>query len=125
MKLLSTGQYTAPFSCWSPFVVADGFLDRSPSEKRAVFQAMRQTAGDEAVPFWQALLTDWSWTGRKKKEELAVIAAEALGKLATPAALAALALGQKKGSATVRQACGIALTAAGRSLRAKDPVGHL
>ncbi|MEX5216443.1 MAG: HEAT repeat domain-containing protein [Nitrospira sp.] len=121
MKLLSSGQYTAPFSCWSPFVAAEIFHDRSPSEKRAVFQAMRQTAGDEAIPFWQSLLTEWSWTGRKKKEELALLAIEALGRLASPAALAALELGQKKGATAVRQACAAALAATSRQQRLKPP----
>lgn len=121
MKLLSSGQHTAPFSCWSPFVAADEFHDRSPSEKRAVFQAMRHTTGDEAVPFWQNLLIEWSWTNRKKKEELALTAIEALAKLASPAAVAALELGQKKGAAAVRQACDAALAAANRQQRAKPP----
>jgi hypothetical protein len=121
MKVLSTGQYAASFPCWSPFVTAEEFHERSPSEKRAIFQAMRHTAGDEAVPFWQTLLTEWSWTNRKKKEELALMAAETLGKLASAAALAALEVGQKKGTATVRQACGTALDAANRQQRVKAP----
>jgi hypothetical protein len=121
MKLLSTGRHTTPFSCWSPFVTAEEFHDRSPSEKRAVFQAMRQTAGDEAVPFWQHLLTEWSWTGRKKKEELALMAIESLGKLASSSALAALELGQKKGAAAIRQACAAALATTIRQQRPKPP----
>ncbi|HEX2055231.1 MAG TPA: HEAT repeat domain-containing protein, partial [Nitrospiraceae bacterium] len=104
MKLLSTGHYTAPFQCWSPFITTEEFHERSSSEKRAIFQAMRHTAGDEAVPFWQTLLTEWSWTNRKKREELAVMAADTLGKLASSAAVAALEAGQKKGNAAVRQA---------------------
>jgi hypothetical protein len=82
---------------------------------------MRHTAGDEAVPFWQTLLTEWPWTNRKKKEELALLAAESLGKLASAAAIAALELGQKKGTGAVRQACGTALDAANRQQRAKAP----
>lgn len=121
MKLLSGGQYTASFSCWSHFLAAEEFYERSPSEKRAIFQAIRHTAGDEAVPFWQNLLTEWSWTNRKKKEELALMAADALGKLASTAAIAALELGQRKGNAAVREACGLALEAANRHQRAKGP----
>jgi hypothetical protein len=121
MKVLSAGHYTASFPCWSPFVTTEDFHERSPSEKRAIFQAMRHTAGDEAVPFWQTLLTEWSWTNRKKKEELALLAAESLGKLASAAAIAALELGQKKGTGAVRQACGTALDAANRQQRAKAP----
>jgi len=114
LKLLTTGQYTAPYSVWSPLVSADTFMDRPLSEKRAIFQAMRATSHDEVIPFFERLLTEWSWINRKKKDELAALAAEALGKLATPAALAALALGQKKASAAVRQACATALVQAQR-----------
>lgn len=53
----------------------------------------------------------------EEKEELAVIGAETLGKLATPAAVAALSLGIKKGSAAVRQACVAALSQAQRLQR--------
>ena len=114
LKLLMRGQYTAPYSAWSPIVSADTFKDRPLSEKRAVFHAMRATSGEEIIPSFTRLLTEWSWTNRKKKEELASLAAEALGKLATPAAVAALELGQKKGGAAVRQACTAALTQAQR-----------
>ncbi|MBH0197674.1 MAG: hypothetical protein HP494_19270, partial [Nitrospira sp.] len=70
----------------------------------------RATAGDEAVPFWTTLLTEWGWTNRKKREELALIAVDALGKLGTQAAQAALHTGTQKGTAAVKQACTTALT---------------
>lgn len=120
LKLLNDGHYTVPFSAWAPLLSAEPFADRSPAEKRAVFQAVRQTSGDEAVPYWQGLLTDWSWTNRKKKEDLALLAAEALGKLATPAALQALELGQAKGGGSVRQACSNALILAAKQQKAKS-----
>ena len=120
LKLLSTGQYKTPYSSWSPLVSADTFMDRALSEKRAVFQAMRATSSDEVIPFFESLITEWSWTNRKKKEELAALAAEALGKLATPAALNTLELGQKKGSAAVRQACAAALVQARRQQHLKQ-----
>ena len=120
LKLLMTGQYKAPYSAWSPLVSADIFMDRTLSEKRAVFQAMRATSSDEVIPFFESLITEWSWTNRKKKEELAALAAEALGKLATPAALTALELGQKKGGAPVRQACTAALAQAQRQQHLKQ-----
>lgn len=110
LKLLMSGQYTVPFTQWSPLVSEDGFMDRPISERRAMFQAMRVSCGDEAVPYWQELMTAWAWTNRKKKEELAVLAADTLGKLATPVAIAALERGSSKGSAAVRQACNVALT---------------
>lgn len=121
MKVLSGGQYTAGFSAWSPFLTADDFYDRSPAEKRAIYHALKHTAADEAVPYWQGLLTEWSWTNRKKKEELALLAAEILGKLATPAAMAALEVGQKKGGAAVRQACSAAISVANRQHRPTIP----
>jgi HEAT repeat protein len=121
MKVLASGQYKAGFSTWAPFVTADDFHDRSPAEKRAIYQALKQTAADEAVPYWQGLLTEWSWTNRKKKEELALLAADILGKLATPAATAALELGQKKGGTAVRQACAAALSVANRQQRQAVP----
>lgn len=120
LKLLMSGKYTAPFSAWTPIVSAEEFGDRNPSERRAVFQAVRATSGDEAVPFWQNLLTDWSWTSRKKKEDLALLAAETLGKLATPSAIAALELGQKKAGSAVRQACAAALAQAEKQRNMKQ-----
>jgi hypothetical protein len=120
LKLLMTGQYKTPYSAWSSLVSAEAFMDRSLSEKRAVFQTMRITSHDEVIPFFESLITERSWTNRKKKEELAALAAEALGKLATPAALAVLDLGQKKGGATVRQACTAALAQAQRQQHLKQ-----
>jgi hypothetical protein len=114
LKLLITGHYKTPYSAWSPLVSADTFKERPLSEKRAIFLAMRATSGDEVIPFFQSLFTEWSWTNRKQKEEFAALAAEALGKLASPAALTALELGQKKGGASIRQACTAALAQAQR-----------
>jgi hypothetical protein len=121
LKLLVSGHYTAPFSSWSAILSMEDFSERPVSERRAVFQAIRVTCGDEAVPYWERLLTEWSWTNRKKKEELAVLAAESLGKLATPAALSALESGSKKGGAAVRQACVHALSQVQRQQQGKSP----
>jgi len=120
LKLLMTGQYKAPYATWSPLVSADTFMDRTLGEKRAVFQAMRATSGDEVIPFFESLITERSWTNRKNKEELAALAAETLGKLPTPAAIIALELGQKKGGAAVRQACTAALAQAQRQQHLKQ-----
>lgn len=119
LKLLMSGHYTAPFSSWAPIVSAEDFMDRPLSERRGVFQAMRATCGEEAIPYWENLMTEWAWTNRKKKEELATLAAEALGKLATPAAIATLERGAKKGGAGVRQACTMALSQAQKLQRLK------
>ena len=105
------------FPCGLLFCRKKGsWIARSVSAE-AVFQAVRATCGDEAVPYWQGLMTEWAWTNRRKKEELAVLGAETLGKLATPAAIAALSLGAQKGSAAVRQACAAALSQAQRLQR--------
>lgn len=114
LKLLVSGNYTAPFSAWEPLVTADDFGDRSHTEKRNVFHAMRATSRNEAVSYWSDLLTDWGWTNRQKREDLALLAAETLGKLATAEAIAALEIGQRKGSPKIKQACAAALTAATR-----------
>jgi len=123
LKLLMSGQYTVPFSLWSPLLSEEGFMDRPISERRAVFHAVRATCGDEAVPYWQRLMTEWAWTNRRKKEELAVIGAETLGKFASPAAIAALSVGAQKGSAAVRQACTAALSQAQRLQRGGPSTG--
>lgn len=120
LKLLMTGQYKAPYSTWAPIVSADTFMDRTLGEKRAVFQAVRATSGDEVIPFFESLITERSWTNRKNKEELAALAAETLGKMPTPAALTVLELGQKKGGSAVRQACTAALAQAQRQQHLKQ-----
>lgn len=109
LKPLLTGHYTAPFSIWEPIVTADTFADRPPAERRNIFYAMRATAGDDAVPFWRNLLTEWGWTNRKKKEDLALMAIDALGKLGTSAAQQALQIGAESGTAAIKKACAIAL----------------
>ncbi len=105
LKPLLNGHYTATFALWEPIVNAESFGDREPAEKRNIFHAMRMTAGDDAVPYWTTLLTEWGWTNRKKREDLALLAVDALGKLGTAAALAALDTGCKKGTTAVKQAC--------------------
>ena len=119
LKVLTTGQYTAPFSAWSPVITHKQFLDRSVAENRLVFQAMRQTSGEEAVPYWHGLVTQWLLTDSKKKQSIGVLAAEALGKVGTPAASAALQAGQKRMNRAIRNACGAALASMAKQKRAK------
>lgn len=114
IRPLLTGNYAAPFTSWEPIVLADTFGERPPAERRNIFHAMRLTTGDEAVPFWSALLTEWGWTNRKKREDLAMMAVDALGKLGTPAAREALEIGTQKGMAAVKQACAAALAGVGK-----------
>jgi HEAT repeat protein len=109
LKPLLNGHFTATYAVWEPIVNADTFNERDPAEKRNIFHAMRVTAGDEAVPYWTTLLTEWGWTNRKKREDLALLAVDALSKLGTAAALAALDTGSKKGTTAVKQACATAM----------------
>ena len=120
LKLLMTGNYKTPYSTWSPLVSAESFMDRTLGEKRAVFQAVRATSGDECLPFFESLITERSWTNRKKKEELAVLASETLGRSPSPAAIVVLELGQKKGGTAIRQACTTALAQAQRQQHLKQ-----
>ena len=120
LKLLMTGHYKAPYSTWSPLLSAETFMDRSLGEKRAVFQSARATSGDEVLPFFENLIMDRSWTNRKNKDELAVLAAETLGRSPTPAAVTTLELGQKKGGTAIRQACTAALAQAQRQQHLKQ-----
>lgn len=117
LKPLLTGHYTATFSLWEPIVNAENFNDREPAEKRNIFHAIRVTAGDDAVPYWTTLLTEWGWTNRKKREDLALLAVDALGKLGTAAALTALETGSKKGTAAVKHACATAMASVTRHQR--------
>jgi HEAT repeat protein len=117
LKPLLTGNYTAPFALWEPIVNAETFNDRDPAEKRNIFHAMRATCGDEAVPYWTTLLSEWGWTHRKKREDLALMAVDALGKLGTAAAQMALDTGTKKGTAAVKQACAAAIAGVNKHSR--------
>jgi HEAT repeat protein len=117
LKPLLTGHYTAGFSVWEPIVNAENFNERDPAEKRNIFHAMRVTAGDDAVPYWTTLLTEWGWTNRKKREDLALLAVDALSKLGTAAALTALDTGSKKGTAAIKQACATAVASITRHQR--------
>jgi len=117
LKSLLTSNYSAPFSNWESLVNAETFGDRPPAERRNIFHAMRATTGDEAVPYWTNLLTEWGWTNRKKREDLALMAVDALGKLGTPAAQAALDTGMKKGTTAVKQACATTLAGVSKHSR--------
>ena len=59
------------------------------------------------------------WTNRKKKMELATLAARALSKLGTPQAASALEAGKKRYNRTIRNACVAALAAAPESPQGK------
>ncbi len=109
LRFLTSGIYTVPASAWYPMLSDKAFLRQSQKEKRLLFLAMSLTAGEEMVPYFQRLLTQWLWFPRKGKRELAILAAETLGRMGTPEANAALELGKKRHNRAIRQACSAAL----------------
>jgi HEAT repeat protein len=112
LKVLLSGPYTATFAAWTRIVDHKSFHDRSVSEKKAIFRAMRQTAGEETIPYWHRLLTRRSWRNRKRLQEDSILAAEALGTMGTPAAMLALKTGQRRFNRAIRKACTDALATA-------------
>ncbi|HEX3203179.1 MAG TPA: HEAT repeat domain-containing protein [Nitrospiraceae bacterium] len=118
LKLLLNGPYTTTFDAWSPVVTHSAFLERSHSEKHAIFQAMGQTAGEACVPYWQELVTRRFWRRRRLHAEVAALAAEALGICGTQAAVMALRDGQRRFNRRIREACRVALEAAAKRVTA-------
>lgn len=108
LKSLARGTYQVPYRVWEPMVQNPEFLNRPLSEMQTTFQAMSQATGNECVPFWEELITQRFWFNRKK-QEAGTLAAEMLGRVGTPEALAALEAGKKRGSRAVRKACAAAL----------------
>lgn len=112
LKVLLSGPYTATLAAWTRVVDHTSFHDRSVSEKKGVFHAMRQTAGEESIPYWHRLLTLRAWRNRKRIQEDGILAAEALGIMGTPAAMLALKTGQRRFNRAIRKACTDALATA-------------
>ncbi len=113
LHLLSSGRYTAPWRSFRPHLDLDAVAELDRDEKRALFQALRATAGDDAVPWWQALLSDRGRKQRPNREETALFAVKALALLNTPRAREALAAGEQDGNPAIRKACAAALAAKG------------
>ena|SRR5712691_4542527 len=109
-SLLAAGRYLAPFDHWRPHLEKQPLDKLSRNDKRALFRALLASAGDSAVPYWQALLGERGWKHRKAKEENALLAVKALEALHTDAAHAALEAGVKAGSGPTRKACAAALS---------------
>jgi HEAT repeat protein len=103
--MLSVETHATSFQIWSQVLHAKQFHDRSLSEKRALFHAMAVSVGEEAVPYYRGILLRRAWRNRKVHRDAAVIAAEALGKIGTPAAVSALEAGRRRLNRAVRRAC--------------------
>lgn len=84
-------------------VTAPTFQTRSENSRRALFGALGEVAGDEAVPALGLQLMKGGWFARRSFERSA--AARALERIGTPRALAVLEAGLRARSAAVRGAC--------------------
>jgi HEAT repeat protein len=76
---------------------------RSEGNRRALFNALGEVAGDEAVPMLEAHLLRGGWFARRNLERSA--AARALEHIGTPRALGVLETGLRARSEAVRSAC--------------------
>lgn len=113
LRLLSSGRYSAPLRSFRPHLEPDAVAALDRDTKRALFQALRASAGDDAVPWWQSLLVDRARKPRPNAEETALFAVKALALLGTPRAREALTAGEREGSPAIRKACASALAAKG------------
>ncbi|HEY6868053.1 MAG TPA: HEAT repeat domain-containing protein [Candidatus Eisenbacteria bacterium] len=82
---------------------ASSFEGRSEKNRRALFGALGEVAGDEAVPMLEAQLTKGGWFARRSLERSA--AARALERIGTQRSLAVLEAGLRSRSEAVRTAC--------------------
>jgi hypothetical protein len=121
LKQLANGRYTVPLSAWMPIISGQAFINWLLPDKRAVFLAMSKTARKEAVPYWRDILTRWSWVNRKQAQEMAIMAAEFLGKEGSLEAALALTAGMKSWDREIRHACATALAVIQNPSRASSP----
>ncbi|HYM80361.1 MAG TPA: HEAT repeat domain-containing protein [Candidatus Limnocylindria bacterium] len=84
-------------------VEAPDFESRNEENQRALFGALGEVAGDEAVPALEALLHRGGWFARRTLQRVA--AARTLQRIGTPKATAALQAGVRSRSEAVRSAC--------------------
>jgi HEAT repeat protein len=109
LKALSGGSYSTALNAWGPILEHGTLAKRSLAERRATFVALEVTTGEAAVALLRPLLTRSAWIGRARKEEMAALAAEALWRIGTPAAIAALQAGARRINRAIRRACREAL----------------
>ena len=83
-------------------IEAPEFESRSEDNQRALFGALGEVAGDEAVPALEMLLHKGGWFARRTLQRLA--AARTLQRIGTPKALAAIEGGLRARSEVVRSA---------------------
>jgi HEAT repeat protein len=81
-----------------------GFGERPAEEQRAVLSTIAAVADDDAVPALEAELNKGGWFAKTSDQHRQAVA-RCLARLATPAAVQALAAGRRSRNASVRKAC--------------------
>jgi HEAT repeat protein len=84
-------------------VQAPNFESRAPDLQRLILNAVAEMGDDSAVPALEALVNKGGWFARATHQRLA--AAQALFKIGSEKALAALEAGIRSSHEAVRQAC--------------------
>ena len=84
-------------------ITSPDFESRSENNRRALFNALAEVAGDEAVPTLEELLHKGGWFARRTLERIA--AARTLARIGTDKAHAVLDAGLRSRSDAVRAAC--------------------
>jgi HEAT repeat protein len=79
------------------------FASRSEENKRALFTALAEVAGDESVPALERLLNEGGWFARRTVERIAT--ARTLRRIGSEKALGALEVGLRSKSEAVRSVC--------------------
>jgi len=85
------------------YMQAEGFDDRPPEEKRAIYSALSAVGQDEVVPELEAELHRTAWFKGNHELHRAAIA-RVLGRIGTPAARAVLERGAQSKRSMVRKA---------------------
>ena len=110
LRLLASGRYAVSWESWAPHLAhKEALLEQPRAENRGLFQALRVTAGDGAIPLWLELIEGRKWKQRQKKEETALLAVRELQALSTQRAWQALEQAQKSAGGAVKKAIAEAL----------------
>ncbi|MGH7254726.1 MAG: HEAT repeat domain-containing protein [Nitrospirales bacterium] len=109
LNLLKTRTDRIPWSAWEPVVSSQEFVERSTLELRLTLQALGRTSGEAGVPYFRRLLLQRLWPQRKRRIQLAILAAETLGQMGDPSAIPVLEAGANRFNRAIRDACLAAL----------------
>lgn len=114
LRALTGNTHTVPATAWPELVESPAFMERAETERRLTFVALARSSGEDVVPYLRELVNRPSWLGQRAKVELGVLAAGALGEIATPAAREVLEAGKQRLQSDIRKACAQALERAAR-----------